>query len=63
MALGPDARNYLVRKWFLHELGREPKPAEQADRSEQIVTAGLDLTFAAIVDSPEAQAFRKRRGW
>lgn len=63
MELTSDDRNYLVRKLFWDYLGRGPSAQEQAFRADQIRTSGLDLTFAAIVDSGEAQAFRKKRGW
>lgn len=63
MDLTLDDRNFIVRKLFWDYLGRAPKPEEQATRAEQIRTSGLDLTYAAIVDSPEAKAFRTRRGW
>lgn len=61
--LSQDVRKYLVRSWFVHELGREPSAKEQADRAAQIDHDGVDVTFAAIFDSTEAQGFRKRRGW
>ena len=61
--LTPDDRNAMVRKWFWDYLGRGPSAQEQAMRAEQIRTQGVDLTFAAIVDSGEAKKFRAKRGW
>jgi hypothetical protein len=62
MALSLDERNATIRKWFWDYLGRPPSAQEQAMRAQQIVDKGLDLTLAAITDSPEAAAYRKRRG-
>ena len=61
--LSLDERNALVRQWFWTYLGRPPSAKEQAMRAQQIDDSGLDLTLAAITDSPEHAAFRKKRGW
>lgn len=58
-----DARMFLVRTLFNRELGREPTAAEQTARVAQIPAQGADLVLAQIRDSPEAQAFRAKRGW
>lgn len=60
--MSEGTRNYLARKFFMDELGRVPKPAEQAFRAEQIRTSGVDAVFAALYDSAEAKAHRKRVG-
>ena len=62
-SLSLDERNAIVRGWFWLYLGRPPSGKEQADRAAQIADKGLDLTLAAITDSPEHAAFRKKRGW
>lgn len=58
-----DERNAVVRGWFWMHLGRPPSAQEQAMRAQQIVDQGLDLVLAALTDSDEAKAFRKKRGW
>jgi hypothetical protein len=63
MELTQDDRNYLARKLHWDCLGRGPSAEEQRQRAEQIRTQGLDLTYAAMVDSTEAKRFRARRGW
>ena len=60
--LSIGTRNYLVRKWFIDELGRVPKPEEQAFRAEQIRANGVDAVFAALYDSAEGKAYRKKVG-
>lgn len=63
MDLTEDDRMYLARKLHWDCLGRGPNVTEQRQRAEQIRTHGLDVTYAAMVDSVEAQKFRRRRGW
>ena len=62
-SLSLDERNAVVRGWFWMHLGRGPSADELKFRSDQIAASGLDHVLAALTDSPEAQAFRKRRGW
>lgn len=61
--LSEDERKSIVRGWFWMHLGRGPKDDELKFRSDQMASAGLDHVLAALTESPEAQAYRKRRGW
>lgn len=62
MGLSQDTRNYLVRIWYLEELGRAPSAKEQADQAAAIEKNGVDPTFASIYDSAEAKKHRRTTG-
>lgn len=62
-SLDADERNAIIRGWFWMHLGRGPSADELAMRSQQMVDKGLDHVLAALTDSPEAQAYRKKRGF
>lgn len=62
MALSLSVRNYVVRKWYMEELGRVPSGAEQAEWSKKVESFGPDTVFAQIYDSAEGKAHRKLVG-
>lgn len=62
MSLSLDVRNYMVRRWYLTELGRVPKADEQAFHARVIAEKGVDLAYAGIYDSQQAVDHRKSVG-
>lgn len=62
MGLSADVRNYLVRRWYLTELGEPPTGKEQAFHAQVIADKGVDVAYAGIYDSPQAQQHRKKTG-
>lgn len=59
MAVSRETANYLVRRWYMDELGRVPKADEQAFHAQVIADKGVDVAFAGIYDSPDAKRHRK----
>lgn len=62
MAVTKETANYLVRRWYMQELGRIPKPREQADQAAVVVARGADAAYSGIYDSDEAKKFRRDTG-
>lgn len=62
MSLSLDVRLYLVRRWYLTELGRPPTTGDQAFHAEIISSKGVDAAYAGIYDSPDARKYRDRVG-
>jgi len=59
-----DSRETLIRTWFDRFFDREPSGAELQARMAELANGGRVATmFAELRDSPEAQAFRAKRGW
>ena len=62
MGVSIQTANYLVRRWFMDELGRVPSGADQATHARVCVEKGADVAFAGIYDSAEAKAYRTKVG-
>lgn len=59
-----DARWGLVLQWFVLFLGRSPSTAQEHDVHVGVFERdGYGACLSGIINSPEAQAFRTRRGW
>lgn len=63
MDLTQDTREHLAYKWYCELLGRKPTKDERLARAKEIDERGVTYVYAAIYESDEAAAFRKRRGW
>lgn len=63
MALSSEACDLLAYKFHVECLGRKPSKDDLALRSAQIKEKGPAFVFATLYESPEAAAFRARRGW
>lgn len=55
-----DARNCLIRQWYIEHVGHGPDGAGQADWLAYFRKNGADLTLAGIYDSAEAVAYRAK---
>lgn len=62
MPLSEGTRNYLVRRWYMAELGRVPSAQEQAFHAQIVANQGVDVAFAGIYDSPQAKEYRVKVG-
>ena len=59
-----DARWALVLEWFVQFLGRVPGNSDEHDFHVKVFAdKGAGACLSGIVNSPEAQSLRKRRGW